>query len=166
MHFPVWLPHPRLSAILLGTWLLLQNSFAPGTILLGSALALVIPRFATRVWPQPVRLCRPGQWLRYLGQLLWDIVIANLQVAWLVLTRPPAQLHPALIALPLDLDDEFAIAVLAATITLTPGTISIELIPDQHQLRIHCLDVADEAALIAMLKSRYEAPLKAMFASC
>lgn len=166
MSSPVWLPHPRLSAILLGTWLLLQNSFAPGQVLLGGMLALVIPRFATRVWPKPVRLCRPGQWLRYLGQLLWDIVIANLQVAWLVLTRPPAQLRPALIALPLELDNEFAIAVLALTITLTPGTVSIEFIPDRHQLRIHCLDVADEAALITTLKSRYEAPLKEMFASC
>ena len=166
MPFPVWLPHPWLSIALLGTWLLLQNSFAPGPVLLGSVLALVIPRFATRVWLQPVRLRRPGQWLRYLGRLLWDIVIANLHVAWLVLTRPPAQLRPALIALPLDLDDAFAIAVLAATITLTPGTISLELIPDQHQLRIHCLDVADEAALIAALKSRYETPLKVMFAPC
>ena len=166
MNATAWFPHPLLSAALLGVWLLLHNSLAPGQILLGGVLALTISRFVARVWPEPVRLRRPGLWLRYVGRLLGDIVIANLQVAWLILARSPAQLRPAFIALPLELENEFAIAVLAATITLTPGTISIEFIPDQRRLRIHCLDVADEAALITLLKNRYEAPLKEMFAPC
>ena len=166
MNATTWFPHPLLSAALLGVWLLLHNSLAPGQVLLGGVLALTIPWFVARVWPEPVRLRRPGQWLRYVGRLLWDIVIANMQVAWLILARPPAQLRSAFIALPLELENEFAIAVLAATITLTPGTISIEFIPDQRQLRIHCLDVADEAALITLLKNRYEAPLKEMFTPC
>lgn len=159
-------PHPLLSAALLGTWLLLHNSLAPGQILLGGILALTLSWWVTRVWPEPVRLRRPGRWLRYLGRLLWDIVIANLEVARLILRRPVTTLRPGFIAMPLDLEDEFALAVLAATITLTPGTISVEVLPDPPRLLIHCLDVVDEATLIATLKYRYEAPLKEMFAPC
>lgn len=160
-------PHPLLSAALLGTWLLLHNSLAPGQILLGGILALMLSWWVTRVWPEPVRLRRPGLWLRTLGRLLWDIVIANLEVARLILSRRPVDtLRPGFIAMPLDLENEFAIAVLAATITLTPGTISVEVLPDPPRLLIHCLDVADDAALIATLKNRYEAPLKEMFAPC
>lgn len=160
------LPRPMLSAALLAVWLLLQNSIAPGQILLGGILAVAITKLVVRVWPEPVRLRRPELLLRYLGRLLWDMVIANLEVARLILTRPASTLQPRFIGLPLDLQDEFAIAVLAATITLTPGTIAVDVTPDQRQLLIHSLDVTDEAALIAALKNRYESLLKEIFAEC
>lgn len=166
MNTTAWFPRLLLSATLLGAWLLLHNSLSPGHILLGGVLALAIPTFVARVSPEPTRLRRPGQWLHYLGRLLWDIVIANLQVAWLILTRPSVQLRPGFIEMPLELENESAIAVLAVTISLTPGTISIEFTPNPRRLRIHCLDITDEAALIATLKTRYEAPLKAMFTPC
>lgn len=160
------LPRPWLSIFLLSVWLLLNNSITPGHILLGSALAILIARFTTRIWPTPVRLRRPGLLLRYLGRLLRDIVIANLEVARLILTRPTQSLRPRFIHLPLDLQDEFAIAVLAATITLTPGTVTVDMSSDRSQLLIHGLDVENEAALIATLKSRYETLLKEIFAEC
>ena len=160
------LSRPMLSAALLAIWLLLQNSIALGQILIGGILAVTISGLVARVWPEPVRLRRPELLLRYLGRLLWDIVIANLEVARLILSRPMATLQPRFIELPLDLQDEFAIAVLAATITLTPGTIVVDITPDRRHLLIHGLDVTDEAALIATLKNRYEALLKEIFAEC
>ncbi len=159
-------PHPWLSLILLVTWLLLQNSLAPGQWLLGGALAVAIPWLVARVWPTPVRLRHLWLLPRYLGWLLWDIVMANLKVAWLILTRPAAKLRPGFICMPLDLQDDHAIAVLAATISLTPGTLSVDVAPDRSQLLIHCLDLHDETAMIATLKQRYEAPLKEIFVPC
>ncbi|CDH44705.1 MAG: Na+/H+ antiporter subunit E [Candidatus Competibacteraceae bacterium] len=158
------LPRPMLSATLLAIWLLLQNSLALSQILLGSILAVAITKLVMRIWPEPVRLRRPGLLLRYLGRLLWDMVIANLEVARLILTRPISTLQPRFIELPLALQDEFAIAVLAATITLTPGTIAVDVTLDRRHLWIHCLDITDETALIATLKNRYEVLLKEMFA--
>jgi multicomponent K+:H+ antiporter subunit E len=161
-----WLPHPWLSAFMLSFWLILNNSLALGHILIGMALVLPITGLTARIWPTPVLMRRPGLLLRYLGRLLWDIVIANLQVARLILTRPAQSLRPCFILLPLDLQDEWAIAVLAATITLTPGTVVIEMTPDRRQLLIHGLDVENEAALIAVLKNRYETLLMEIFAQC
>jgi multicomponent K+:H+ antiporter subunit E len=64
---------------------------------------------------------------------------------------------------PLDLREDFSITLLASTVSLTPGTVSADVSADRGTLLIHALDVADEAALIAQIKQRYEAPLKEIF---
>ena len=50
--FPRWLPQPRLTLVLVLTWLLLNNSLGPGHILLGLLLGWVIPLFTQRFWPE------------------------------------------------------------------------------------------------------------------
>ena len=56
-----------------------------------------------------------------------------------------------------------AITVLAATITLTPGTVSCDLSEDGHALLVHCLHAPDPAAVLDEIKTRYEARLKEIF---
>jgi multicomponent K+:H+ antiporter subunit E len=65
--------------------------------------------------------------------------------------------------LPLDVREDFTITLLASTISLTPGTVSADLSVDHRYLLIHALHVEDEAATIAQIKQRYEAPLKEIF---
>jgi multicomponent K+:H+ antiporter subunit E len=157
-----WLPHPLISLFLWLVWLLLANSLTRGQLLLGAFLAAVLPLLTARFWPDRPHMHQPFTLMRYLAVLLWDIVRANLTVARLVL-GPTARLRPAFIHLPLDLGNDFAIAVLANTISLTPGTVSADISPDRRTLLIHALDVTDEARLVAHIKSRYEAPLKEIF---
>jgi multicomponent K+:H+ antiporter subunit E len=158
-----WLPHPLLSLCLWLVWLLLANSSAPGHVLLGGMLALILPLATGRFWPDRSRVHRPLKLLGYLLMLLWDILLANLVVARLIL-GPERLLRPAFLRLPLDLDDEFAIVVLAHSLSLTPGTVSADLSADRRTLLVHVLDLDDEAQLIARIKQRYEAPLKEIFA--
>ena len=157
-----WLPQPLFSLCLWLVWLLLGNTLAPGQMLLGALLALVLPLFSVHFWPDRPRLRRPLQLLRYFAVLLYDIVVANLVVARLIL-GPTRKLRPAFIRLPLDLCSDFAIVVLANTISLTPGTVSADLSLDRRTLLIHALDVEDEAQAIARIKDRYERPLKEIF---
>jgi multicomponent K+:H+ antiporter subunit E len=157
------LPQPLFSLFLLVLWLLLNNTVVPGQILLGTLLALALPPFTVRFWPTLPRVRHPFRLLRFLAVLLRDIISANLTVARLILGRP-SRLRPALVRLPLDLDNDFVIVVLAHTISLTPGTVSAELSDDRRTLLIHALDVEDEMALIARIKHRYERPLKEIFA--
>ena len=56
-----------------------------------------------------------------------------------------------------------AISMLVCVVSLTPGSVSADLSADRRTLLVHALDVPDEAALIAEIKSRYEAPLKEVF---
>lgn len=158
-----WLPHPLFSVFLWLVWLLLVNTVDPGQLLLGAVLAVGLPLLTGRFWPEQPRLRYPWRILRYIAVLLWDILLANLAVARRIL-GPTDQLRPAFIQLPLDLQNDFAISVLASTISLTPGTVSSDLSVDRKTLLIHALDVEDEAQLIAHLKQRYEQPLKEIFA--
>jgi len=156
------LPHPTFSLVLLLVWLLLNNTIAAGHIALGAIIALVLPWATSSFWADRLHLHKPGLALRFLFLVLWDITIANIHVAKLILS-PRRKLRPAFIHYPLDMDNDFAITVLAATISLTPGTVSIDVNDDHSVLLIHALDVDDEAALIAEIKSRYEAPIKEIF---
>jgi multicomponent K+:H+ antiporter subunit E len=159
------LPHPILTAALTVIWLLLANSVSAGQFLLGLLFGWAIPRFTLRFWPERVQARRPLVLLRFIGVVLYDILVANLAVAWLIL-RGPQRLRPGFVELPLDLTSDLAISLLANTISLTPGTVSARLSPDRRTLLIHALDLTDSAALIAAIKSRYEAPLKQVFESC
>ena len=157
-----WLPQPLASLSLWGVWLLLGNTLAPGQILLGLLLALALPLFTVRFWPDRPRLRRPLKIPAYILMLLWDITVANLTVARLIL-GPADRLRPAFIRLPLDLRHDFAIVVLANTISLTPCTVSADLSPDRRSLLIHALDVENPEQTVAQLKNRYERPLQEIF---
>ncbi|MGK2942652.1 MAG: Na+/H+ antiporter subunit E [Immundisolibacter sp.] len=152
------LPAPLLSAALLVVWLLLNNTLAPGQILLGALLALVLPLLTDRLRPERAHLRRPALAVRLLLRVLWDIVLANFEVARRIL-GPEAALRPRFVWLPLDIRDPWGIAVLAGIITLTPGTVSSDLTADRRYLLVHALDVDDPAALVAAIKQRYEGPL-------
>ncbi|MWV15919.1 Na+/H+ antiporter subunit E [Pseudomonas sp. L-22-4S-12] len=158
-----WLPHPLLSLCLLGLWLLLVNQFSVGHLLLGAVLGWLIPLISRVFWINPPRVERPWLLCKFLLLVLGDIVVANLQVARLIL-NPRSQLRPAFVEIPVLLEDELALTMLASIISLTPGTVSADLSDDRRTLLLHCLNVPDEEALVAEIKQRYEAPLREVFA--
>ncbi|MCO4865556.1 Na+/H+ antiporter subunit E [Cupriavidus sp. WGlv3] len=157
------LPHPWLSLILMLMWLMLAQSMAPGHWLLGAALGWAIGRLADR-WLVlgAFRLSRPDLILRLSCHVLIDIVKANLEVAVMVLGRT-ARLRPAFIVVPLDVEHELATTALISIVSLSPGTLCAELSDDRRALLVHVLDLEEEAALVALIKSRYETPLKEIF---
>lgn len=158
-----WLPMPIHSLLLFIVWLLLNNTLAPGHLVLGAVLALLIPIICAPMKTEQPSVKRPFLALLYIAKVLGDIVVANIEVAMLVL-GPVRRLQPAFIVIPLDIQAELPITLLASTVSLTPGTVSSELSADRKWLYIHALHVTDEQALINTIKSRYEAPLKEIFA--
>lgn len=159
------LPHPLLTPLLTLVWLLLANSLDPGHILLGLVLGWLIPLFTLRFWPDPVRIHRPAVLLRFLLTVLLDMLLANVTVARLILSRP-AKLEPAFVSMPLMLQSDLAISLLANTISLTPGTVSARLSADRKHLLVHALHVTDQDALIQTIRQRYEQPLREVFEAC
>ncbi|MDR6180890.1 multicomponent K+:H+ antiporter subunit E [Pseudomonas sp. SORGH_AS 211] len=156
------LPHPLLTLLLTLAWLLLNNSLSLGQLLLGLFLGWGIPLLCRDFLLRTPRLRRPGLLLRYMLVVLYDIVVANLHVARLVLGRPEA-LRPAFIEVPIDIEDEFLLTLLACVVSLTPGTVSSGLSGDRKTLLLHGLDVPDKDEVIRQVKTRYEAPLKEIF---
>lgn len=157
-----WLPTPVLSLLMLVVWLLLVRSYAFSQLFLGSVLAIVIPLLTHRFWDARPRIAKPWQLLRFGLRVLGDIVVANFEVAYLII-NPWRTLQPRFIEYPLILEERFTITLLANTISLTPGTVSANLRLDGKSLLIHALNVEDEDALISQIRERYERPLKEIY---
>ena len=157
-----WLPSRPLSIIVFVVWLLLVGSMAPGHILLALIFAVVLPLIGERLRPQRARMRRPMVALRLGATVLVDIVVSNIEVAKLIL-GPQSRINPGWIWVPLDITNDHGIAALAGIITMTPGTVSVDLSADGRHLLVHCLNVTDPAATIAQIKARYEVPLKEVF---
>ena len=157
------LPHPALSLTLVIVWLGLVNKITPGNILLGAILGLVVPAITGPYWPNRPVLRRPLKVVEYIFVVLWDIVVANFQVAWIVMFRPNAQIRSAWVRVPLDLTSAEAITALAGTITLTPGTVTAMLSAYARALLVHTLHTDDPDGVRDDIKARYESRLKEIF---
>ena len=122
------IPTPLRSLMLFVVWLLLNNSLAPVHLVAATILALGIPLLTAgfRDKQSPFRHWR--QALLYLLKVLVDIVLANLQVIRVVL-GPNRLLKPGFVLVPLELKASLPLTILACTVSLTPGTVSAEILP-------------------------------------
>lgn len=157
------LPHPFLTLLLAVVWTLLQNDVSAGMVVFGIILGIIIPRMTSIWWPDTPKGFRLGKMMSYSLIVMWDILVANIQVAWIVISVPNAKLKPAWIVVPLDLVQPEAITMLAGTITLTPGTVSADLSSGGHSLLVHVLHTDDPDAVLDEIKTRYERRLKEIF---
>jgi multicomponent K+:H+ antiporter subunit E len=159
---PGWLPHPVLSLVLALVWLLLQQSLAPAHLLSAAVLALGLPWLLHGFIGDSVHPRSPRAVLHLAGVVLWDIVMSNITVARLVL-NPASDPKPAWVDVPLEAEHPTAITLLAAIITMTPGTVSCVIDERRHSILVHALDCSDAAAMAAQIKQRYERPLRRIF---
>ncbi len=157
-----WLPYPVLSLMLFAVWLLLVAEVSVAHVLLALFLAWGIPQLCRPFLTGLPSILQPIAAIRLVGLVTYDIVLANVTVARLVL-GPTARLNPAFVQVPLALTQPLSISLLASIITMTPGTVSSELSLDNKMLLVHALDCDDPEALVADIKQRYEKPLLEIF---
>lgn len=160
------LPQPLISAMLAAGWLLLTGLSAAHA-LLAVAMAVALPLLTRRFVGEAMGRARGWRRLwraaRFTLLVTWDIIVANVTVARLIL-GPPGRLRPAFITVPLTLEQPLPLTLLASIVTMTPGTVSAELSGDRRRLLVHVLDADDPAALAAQIQARYERPLAEIFA--
>jgi multicomponent K+:H+ antiporter subunit E len=157
------MPHPFLTLTLIVVWQMLVNKLTFGNLVLGTILGLIIPIITSPYWPNRPRLSSLPRIVEFVLVVLWDICVANVQVAIIILFKTNANTKPAWITIPLELRTPEAITVLAGTITMTPGTVSSDLSADGRSLLVHCLDAPDPDAVRDDIKARYERRLKEIF---
>lgn len=158
-----WLPHPLLTLLLIVVWMLLQNAFSMAHLVLGVVLGVVFPLLTASFWPDRPNIRNYRKAISYFVLVIGDIVVANIEVARLILFRRPEELNTCWVRVPLALKNPEAITLFAGTITMTPGTVSCDLSSDGCSLLVHCLDEADREAAVRRMKSRYEARLMEIF---
>jgi multicomponent Na+:H+ antiporter subunit E len=95
------------------------------------------------------------KWLALIGLFLRELVLSALRVAWLVV-QPRPRLHPGIVAYPLTVTTDAQITLLANMITLTPGTLSLDVSDDRRTLYVHAIDVTDREVLIGDIAAGFE----------
>ena len=157
------IPHPLLSVTLTLVWLGLVNTFSLGNLILGVAFGIIIPALTAPYWPNRPKVGRPLKIVEYALVVLWDIIVANVQVAMIILFKPERTITSKWIPVPLELKSPEAITVLAGTITMTPGTVSATLAADGGAILVHCLHTDDPDGVRDEIKARYERRLMEIF---
>lgn len=146
------------SALLLNllvavVWYALQPAHTPGGLILGFCvgfllLALLYRPYGRRAWAA----------LAFTLFLLGAIVRSSIQVASIIL-QPTMRLDQGIVAIPLTVTGDFEIAALATAITLTPGTLSVDVGHDaqgRRVLYVHNLVVGDPDAMRREIKEQFE----------
>ncbi|MDB5370588.1 MAG: multisubunit potassium/proton antiporter, PhaE subunit [Roseomonas sp.] len=156
------LPHPIVSAALFVMWLLLNESIAPGPMLVGAVLAVLGGWALALLKPGRTRLRRLGVALRLAGVVVADLVRSNIAVTQVILHRRRDR-RAGFLRIHLTLRNPQALAVLACILTATPGTAWVEYDTEDGWLLLHVLDLIDEASWVSIVKDRYERPLMEIF---
>ncbi len=157
-----WLPQPALSVAIIGLWLVIASSYTINSLLVAILLGVALPLAFRSFFPDLPHIARPLVALRLFALVCGDIVAANWQVARQVL-GPIGTLRPGFLTIPLDVRHPFVATLLGSIVSLTPGTVSIDIDTVRWTLHVHALDIDDESAMIARIKQRYEAALREVF---
>lgn len=145
------------TALLLGvTWVALTGDLSLANIACGFFLGWLAVGVARPLGPYPVfGRVRPLKVVRLLLFLAREIVVANLKVVAAVL-GPRRLLRPALVAVPLEATTDAQITVLSNLISLTPGTLSLDVSPDRRTLYVHAISASSPETLRREIKEGFE----------
>ena len=94
-------------------------------------------------------------WLRLIGVFFRELLVSALKVTWLA-AQPTIRLRPGIVAHPLTVTSDAQITLLANLITLTPGTLSVDVSDDRRTLYIHAIDLASREELISEIAAGFE----------
>ncbi len=161
------MPPLKLFATLVVFWILLNGSVAPGTLAVGlvvaGAIVLLFPVSLSvvsghRLTPEALVAS-----LAYVGYFLKELVKANVRMAALVL-NPRLPIDPAIVKVRTRLTDPVARLLLANSITLTPGTLTVEI--SEGWLYVHWVvaPTTDPEAATRAIVAGFERYLEVMYA--
>ena len=153
-----------LTIVLALGWAAATGSFTLPNLLLG-ALVSIAGLFVVRQYVSRPQLLPRVMRIVSLGLLfITELVVSAIRVARLVI-RPDLNAHirPAIIAFPLSVTRDAEITLLANLITLTPGTLSVDVSEDRRFLYIHAIHVTDRDAFIREIASGFEQKVAGAF---
>lgn len=144
-----------LNLLLALLWTLLTGEFRPSTFVVGLALGYAALWLVLRGSGAPRYFRKLPLLLGFAAFFLRDLVRASLRVAYEVVT-PTQRMRPAIVAIPLDVESDAAITLLANLLTLTPGALTLDVSPDRRTLYLHSMYAEDPEALRREIKEGFE----------
>lgn len=144
-------------------WLAISGSYSLPNLLLGILIAaLSLGLIRHQIARSDSRRVRLIPLLLLVGLFTKELALSAWTVAKLVV-RPKMELKPGIFAYPLTVQDDFEIALLANLITLTPGTLSVDVTEDRKTLYVHALDCSDVEATRRSIAGGFERKIMEAF---
>jgi len=143
-----------------GTEIVILNqnflSWSIAELIFGIILSIIVAIIASRMFiKKSFRMANPVRWFSFIAYLLYffyEMAKANVDVAYRVIT---GKINPGIVRISPDLKTDLGITMLANSITLTPGTLSVDIDEDKNDLYIHWINVKKEALKTKPVECRY-----------
>ncbi len=137
------------------SWAAITGLFSWSNVLAGFILAYVVLFIAQRAIGSYTYFRRIDRVLRFAVFYVWELILANLRVAYDVMT-PRHRIRPGVVAIPLDARTDAEITLLANLITLTPGSVSLDVSSDRRFLYLHAMYIDDVEEFRQSIKETLE----------
>ncbi len=144
-----------LNFILAFVWMFLKTSYSPASFFVGYFFGLLIIYIFRRFFTSRFYLLRVVAVLNLIYIFTLELILSNVAVLKAVL-RPKLNIKPGIFAFPTELKEDWEITMLANLITLTPGTLVVDVSPDNRILYIHAMDISDADEAIQSIKNTFE----------
>lgn len=136
-------------------WMFLTVSFTPSTFTVGFLLGLLMLWITKGFFPGRFYMTRVWAVIKLIMLFFKELILANFQVLYLIL-QPKMPIKPAIFALHTVLEKDWEITLLSNLITLTPGTLVIDVSLDSKTIYIHALNYEDADEAIDSIKNTFE----------
>ncbi|WP_281888931.1 Na+/H+ antiporter subunit E [Paenibacillus sp. YYML68] len=144
-----------LNVLIALVWMLLQDGGSFVSFVVGYVIGLAFLYMLRRFFAGPFYTKKVGAIWRLLVLFVKELVLSNISVIAHIV-KPRLNVRPGIVAIPTVLDSDGEITILSCLITLTPGTLTLEVSPDQRTLYIHAIDIEDAEQLAEQIKNSFE----------
>ncbi|MBN1220685.1 MAG: Na+/H+ antiporter subunit E [Anaerolineae bacterium] len=141
----------------------MTGQFTLSNFVVGFGLGFALLWLSQRVMGRSIYFRKVPQIINFIGFFIWELILANLRVAYDVVT-PRHYMRPGVVAIPLDVTSDAEIVLLANLITLTPGTLSLDISDDRHTLYVHAMHIDDLEQFRRDIKEGFERRVQEVFA--
>mgnify|MGYP005850516963 CR=1 FL=1 len=148
-----------LNILLAMSWIALTGTFTPTNLIIGFVLGYGVLAMTQRLMAPSGYFTRAPKILGFALFFLWELATASVRMAITVLS-PRLNVRPAVVAVPLDVRSNGAITLLANLITLTPGTLYLDVSADRRVMYIHTIYVDDLDEFRRHIKHGFERRVK------
>lgn len=151
-----------LNTLLALAWIALTGTFTPTNAGIGFLVGFILLGITQRVLPESNYFRKVPQVIAFVLFFAWKLIQANLRMVWIVLS-PRMSIRPAVVAIPLDVRTYTEVTVLANLITLTPGTLYIDVSEDLCVMYVHTIFVDDLESFRRTIKDGFERRVMEVF---
>lgn len=143
-------------------WVFVTEHFTPINLFIGFVVGYVLLLLVSPALEETRYFSKVPQAFGLLVFFIWELTKANFRMAYYVVS-PLSRMNPGVIAVPLEPMSDLELVSLANIITLTPGTLSLDISDDHSMLYIHTMDVGDPDQFRRYIKGGFERRIRNLF---